>query len=45
MIKFKVLLFGVTRDLAGKSQLDIELEEGSNDNFYCFKEINFFPLH
>jgi len=30
MIKFKVLLFGVTRDLAGKNQLDIELEEGSN---------------
>ena len=29
-IKFKVLLFGITRDLAGKSQLDIELEEGSN---------------
>ena len=29
-IKFKVLFFGVTRDLAGKSELDIELEEGSN---------------
>ena len=29
-IKFKVLLFGITRDLAGKSQLDIEVEEGSN---------------
>jgi molybdopterin synthase sulfur carrier subunit len=29
-IKFKVLLFGITRDLAGKSQLEIELEEGSN---------------
>ena len=29
-IKFKVLLFGITRDLAGKSHLEIELEEGSN---------------
>lgn len=30
MIKFKVLLFGVTRDMAGRSKLDIEMEEGSN---------------